>query len=172
MIVSQVSFNLLFICLKDVLFTILLRFLAVKQHSRVKFFTFECILKKLNKAVVLNEHYYASSLFCLFDDICEQFQACFLQILYLFLAICCLMIENNLSVSNFLQNDHFTLLLLYYMRILFNNYLLPKFLKQASKIIKRLHGSTSYNSQPTFIDNFLQLITLQTQYFDTSFLDL
>ena len=61
------------------------------------------------------------------------------------MVICSLMIENYLFISNFLQNGHFTLLLLNYMGVFLNDYLLPKFLKQSSKINEGLHSTTSYN---------------------------
>ncbi len=160
MIIGRVSLNLLLVCLKDVFFDILLRFLTIKQHSRVELLVFKCIFKKLNETIVLNEHYYTASFFCLFDDLGENFQATFLQILQLSLVICCLVVKNYLFISDSLQNDHFTLLFLNYVRVFLNDYLLPKFLKQNSKIIEGLHSATSYNGQSTFIDNFLQFFTL------------
>ena len=81
MIIGRISLYLLLVCLKNVFFDILLRFLTIEQHSRVKLLAFECIFKKLNEAVVLNEHYYAASFFCLFDDFCENFETIFSQIL-------------------------------------------------------------------------------------------
>jgi hypothetical protein len=81
MIIGRVSLNLLLVCLKDVFFDILLRFLIIEQHSRVELLVFKCIFKKLNETIVLNEHYYTASFFCLFDDLGQNFQATFLQIL-------------------------------------------------------------------------------------------
>lgn len=73
------------------------------------------------------------------------------------------MIEDDLSFVCSLHYGNTALTLLYDMRIFLHQKPVLVLLKERLKVIKRLHGSSSNNCEPTLIDNFGEFCTLKAE---------
>ena len=76
------------------------------------------------------------------------------------------MVEDDLLVACPLHNGHTALTLLYDMRILLHHKFVFVLLEERLKIVKRLHGSSSNDSKPTFIDYLGEFSTLKAEDLD------
>lgn len=80
------------------------------------------------------------------------------------------MIEDDLSFVRPLYNGNTALILLDDMRVLLHQKPVLVLLKERLKVIKRLHGSSSNDGEPTPIDNFGELCTLKAKDLNSNFL--
>ena len=76
------------------------------------------------------------------------------------------MVEYDLLVVGPLHNGHTALALLYDMRVLLYQKFVFVLLEEWLEVVKRLHGSSSNDSKPTFIDYLGELSTLKAEDLD------